>query len=423
MRAGSEILALSVFLNQTRVGTITRLPQKGDLTVFAFDDRYLSNPKRPTLSLGFKGKTGGIYYIPRAFNARVHPFFANLLPEGRLREYIAQRNAVSVTRDFPLLLMLGEDLPGAVVIRPETAHDVPNDISQTTGVSPLSDLAPLKFSLAGIQLKFSVVRETTGGLTIPANGRGGFWLIKLPSEKFDAVPENEFAMMRVAARAGLEVPPTDLVSLASIDGLPPGMRRTGYAFAIQRFDRDKDRGRIHIEDFAQVFRLYPHEKYGKASYGNIAEVIMAELGPKGLREFIARLVFNAAIGNGDMHLKNWSLLYRDTIQPQLAPAYDYLSTLTYVSGNESMGLGMVGTRSFQSFSRTLLERFAKKYRLPGDQVVGVASEAAERTLDAWADLRGELGIPGYMQQAIEDHMGSIPLLQSKFGPSVGRRPR
>ena len=37
----------------------------------------------------------------------------------------------------------------------------------------------------------------------------------------------------------------------------------------------------------------------------------AETGEAGTVEFVRRLVFNALIGNGDAHLKNWSLIYPD----------------------------------------------------------------------------------------------------------------
>ena len=46
-------------------------------------------------------------------------------------------------------------------------------------------------------------------------------------------------------------------------------------------------------------------------------------------EFVRRLVVNILIGNGDAHLKNWSIIYRDKINPQLAPAYDLVSTIHY----------------------------------------------------------------------------------------------
>jgi serine/threonine-protein kinase HipA len=46
---------------------------------------------------------------------------------------------------------------------------------------------------------------------------------------------------------------------------------------VKRLDR-VPQGPVHIEDFAQVFRVFPEDKYKKASYRNIAEVIAAEAG-------------------------------------------------------------------------------------------------------------------------------------------------
>ncbi|MBA4369385.1 MAG: hypothetical protein C0403_17305 [Desulfobacterium sp.] len=78
--------------------------------------------------------------------------------------------------------------------------------------------------MAGIQLKFSAVQEATGGLTIPAQGSGGSWIVKLPSTSFDAVPENEFAMMRLAGMIGMNVPEIRLIPIHNISGLPDDMQ-------------------------------------------------------------------------------------------------------------------------------------------------------------------------------------------------------
>jgi hypothetical protein len=37
----------------------------------------------------------------------------------------------------------------------------------------------LRFSLGGVQLKFSAVMESRGGLTIPVNGVGGSWIVNI----------------------------------------------------------------------------------------------------------------------------------------------------------------------------------------------------------------------------------------------------
>ena len=410
------IEVLSVFLNETLVGSITRMPGSGDRTIFTFDENYLNDTERPTLSLSFKGREGDIAYQPRAYSTRIHPFFSNLLPEGKLRDYITERDGVNRDREFFLLRALGKDLPGSVIVRPsEEALSVEDSSPSPPEDGPFQESGqPLKFSLAGVQLKFSAIRDASGGLTIPAYGLGGSWIVKLPSERFEAVPENEYAMMRLAAHAGFPVPEIDLVSISQIQGLPMGLRKDGYAFVIRRFDRDGSGGqkRIHIEDFAQVFGLTPAEKYGKASYGNIAQVVWTELGPEGIRDFIARLVFNAAIGNGDMHMKNWSLVYPDRRAPQLAPAYDFLSTLTYTTKTEDMALSLAKTRNFREVSDDLFLRFADKVGIPPDLVVEAARDAAQRTVDVWNDLRGEMDIPAYMKGAIEEHMRNIPIIQT-----------
>ena len=64
--------------------------------------------------------------------------------------------------------------------------------------------------------------------------------------------------MTLARRIGIDVPDFRLVPIEAIEGLPDGMRALGAtAFAIRRFDRRGDDALVHIEDFAQVFGVYP----------------------------------------------------------------------------------------------------------------------------------------------------------------------
>ena len=45
-----------------------------------------------------------------------------------------------------------------------------------------------------------------------------------------------------------------------------------------------------------------------------------------IAKLVRRLVVNILIGNGDAHLKNWSVIDQDEVTPRLAPAYDLIST-------------------------------------------------------------------------------------------------
>lgn len=58
----------------------------------------------------------------------------------------------------------------------------------------------LRFSLAGVQLKFSALNEPRGGLTIPARGIGGSWIVKLPSHEFEGLlyPDRRHAALAPA---------------------------------------------------------------------------------------------------------------------------------------------------------------------------------------------------------------------------------
>lgn len=380
----ADVSVLNVALYGDPIGTLTHLP--GDQTLFAFTQDYIDDNNRPTLSLSFKDSFGGLLVDVKPRRTRIPPFFSNLLPEGALREYLAKNAGLHPEREFLLLRMLGRDLPGAITVMP--ANEESPRPAGATDDAPSDDRDTLlRFSLAGVQLKFSAVMEAAGGLTIPTEGVGGSWIVKLPSMKFDHVPENEYTMMRLARAIGINVPDVRLVPIENISGLPPELtNRHGNALAVKRFDRAEDGGLVHIEDFAQVFGLYPEKKYERASYRNIAEVLWAETGEDGIAEFIRRLVFNTLIGNADMHLKNWSLIYPDRQHAVLAPGYDFVSTIPYLP-DYKMALTLGRSKDMRALSLDQLSYLAGKARLPEKLVLDSAVDTVRRFRDVWR--RGE----------------------------------
>lgn len=395
-----KLNALGVRLHGKQIGVITRLA--GDRQIFAFEHDYVDDPQRSTLSLSFKGSTGGLVTTVRPVPRRVPPFFSNLLPEGHLRQYLAKIAGVDPEREFFLLAVLGADLPGALVVTPLDADGQKGDIDDG-GDNDHNDQPPdpaLRFSLAGVQLKFSAVMEASGGLTIPAGGMGGSWIVKLPSSRFAAVPENEFAMLELARRVGITVPDNRLVDIARIKGLPEEARAPeAKALAVQRFDRVPGGGSIHMEDFAQVFGQFPNAKYRHRSYANIASVLWAEAGEEATYEFVRRIVFSVLIGNADMHLKNWSLLYPDKRAPVLSQGYDFVATLPYIPGDK-LALSFGGSRSLSEITPDQMRRFADTARIPASPLWRIASETAERTVAAWKTLEQAELLPKDMRAAI-----------------------
>jgi len=303
--------------------------------------------------------------------------------------------------------VLGQDLAGAITVEPADGEALPPNMHQDIEDETKTD-GPMRFSLAGVQLKFSAVQQANGGLTIPVTGQGGSWIVKLPSSRFEAVPENEYSMMELARMLGMDVPETQLLPINQIANIPNGIGKFGdSAFVIKRFDRAGDQA-VHIEDFAQVFGVYPQDKYKKASMRNIAQVIGIEGQDEDIAEFTRRLVFNTLIGNADMHLKNWSVIYKDKRTASIAPAHDFVSTIPYIP-DDSASLKVSRSKKFSDFTLDELSHLAAKAMLPEKLVLDTAKQTVAGFHEIWAKEKAHLPLTKSMIESIEKHLRSIPL--------------
>ena len=406
----NHVSTLNVLLYGEPIATITNVGN--DRTLFAFMDSYIHDESRPVLGLGFKDALGGLLTNFKPTQTKLTPFFSNLLPEETMRHYLAERAGVNPAREFFLLWVLGQDLAGAITVEPADGEALPPNVQQDIDDEMKIDV-PMRFSLAGVQLKFSAVQQTNGGLTIPATGQGGSWIVKLPSSRFDAVPENEYSMMELARMLGMDVPETQLLPINQIANIPDGIGKFGdsfknaQAFVIKRFDRAGEQA-VHIEDFAQVFGVYPQDKYKKASMRNIAQVIGIEGQNEDIAEFTRRLVFNTLIGNADMHLKNWSVIYKDKRAASIAPAYDFVSTIPYIP-DDSTSLKVSRSKKFSDFTLDELSHLAAKAMLPEKLVLDTAKQTVAGFHEIWAKEKAHLPLTKSMIEAIETHLRSIPL--------------
>ena len=407
----ADVRVLDVLLHGEPVGTLTHID--GDRTIFGFADAYVANAGRPVLGLGFKDSLGELITEFRPTRTRLLPFFSNLLPEGHLRTYLAERAGVDPAREFFLLWVLGMDLPGAVTIQPADGDAWPPPSHMHADVDESGTgrrQQALRFSLAGVQLKFSALEEPRGGLTIPAKGIGGSWIVKLPSREFEDLPENEFSMMTLARFMGMDVPATRLIDVHAVGNLPDGIGALlgRQALAVHRFDRLPDGSAVHTEDFAQLFGVYPEKKYENASARSIARVLGAECADTDVAEFVRRLTFSTLIGNADMHLKNWSLLYPDRRHAALAPAYDFVATIAYIP-DRTAALRFSRTRLFSEFSEDELSHLAAKAMLPERLVLDTARETVALFHQHWRTEKTHLPMGANVVRAVEEHLTTIPI--------------
>jgi serine/threonine-protein kinase HipA len=400
---------LGVFLNETFVGDLTQLLD--GTTFLAFDPDYVIDRNRPTLSLSYKNILNNVASSTKRPSAGLPPFFANLLPEGPLRKYLAKKAGVKETQEYRLLAALRDDLPGAVMLQPREdfrVQDVDDEITDSTRLA-----SPLRFSLAGVQLKFSGdLRDSK--MVIPANGVDGHWIVKLPSPGYLNVTELEYSMLLLASKIGITVPEFKLWPTANIENLPHDLPEAfeGDCLISQRFDRTFHGGRIHMEDFAQVFGL--RDKYDPVyNYQSIANVLWIEIGLDAVLEFVRRLVHMILIGNADMHLKNWSLIYPDGRHPELSPAYDLVSTIVYDAVDEKLALKLVGLRDFKRISLQAFRKFSSIAKLPERPVINTVIETVDAIKEHWPRLRSEFNMPESYKRLIEEHMKTIPLFYER----------
>lgn len=396
-----SISSLDVLLNDVKVGTIVRTP--GDFNAFSFEDSYRATGGFPVLSLSFRAATGGLRKDPKPVARALPAFFANLLPEDKLREAMEKHHAGSVRagNDFDLLVALGSDLPGAVRV-------VPSDRTVVRFDNLPAPKPKARFSLAGVQMKLSVIKNTGkgGGLTLPLGDDQGSYIAKFPSTSFPGVSENEYANLALAEAIGMEVPERELVEQSEFEGIPKEFETLsdGKVLLVRRFDRGANGERIHIEDFAQVFGVYPSRKYEGGAYHDIAAALNVAVSSTAALEFVRRLALAAITGNGDMHLKNWSLIYSGAgDKPQLAPVYDVLSTIPYIPA-DAMALSLAGERPFKALNVQRWKAFANRARLPEAAVLKAVGDTVEQVNGFWWSLPERYVVPAKVLERIDTHV-------------------
>jgi serine/threonine-protein kinase HipA len=369
---------------------------------------------RPVLSQAFEDDPSRSYY---GKDRLLPPFFANLIPEhGALRNLIENSLGVSPGDDLALLGAVGRDLPGAVEIFSVDGDDLP--VQEDLDVSAfeidhdnvLNRDPGLRFSLAGVQMKFSVLREPDR-IILPASNQDGKWIVKLGSARFPFTVENEYAMMQWAMSAGFDVPECYLQDASTISSVLKKYTDFGnHVFVIRRYDRQEGL-RIHQEDFAQVANLRPQLKYDHITYEQCGGLIKQLLGNELYYEFIRRLTFVIASGNADAHLKNWSLLYLDKRQPSLAPMYDQVCTIAWPELNSELALKLAGTKNWFALE---LERFKLLAMRAGADPIKTTQTVQDTLLQlvgAWNSSQVSTLLPLPHLKLLRDFWGRVPLLR------------
>ena len=298
-------------------------------------------------------------------------FFDNLLPEEQAREVFAKEARLAATDAFGLLAYYGRESAGAITLlaadetpsseagyRPLTNEALHERIAKLPRQS-LAAEAPKRMSNAGAQHKLAICKRD-GALFEPLGSTPSTHLLKpdhVDKESWPSSVANEYFVMHLAARLGLEVPPVQIRYVPD------------PVYIIERFDRQTQGAqvrRLHIIDACQALGLDRTFKYQQATVENLIRCIdLCTNRARARQSLLEWVLFNILTGNGDAHLKNLSFrVHPDGLE--LAPFYDLVSTESYRAGPENhprwphcgLSIQVGGAKTFAGVAREHFNAFA-----------------------------------------------------------------
>ena len=212
-------------------------------------------------------------------------------------------------------------------------------------ISKVIDGHPAGFSISGVQTKGFIGKITGRELSpILKDGENSIYIIKPQLSRFDLPsdsPANEHVTMQMAKQL-FNIRTAECCFMKFANGKP--------AYVTRRFDYNEKKVKLSQEDFASVLLAKKDQhglyKYNSKTYEDFGEI----LSPLNKVELIRILVFNYLTGNGDAHLKNFSLLETADGDMQLSPSYDLMNTKIHINDSP------IALNLFKEMERTSLPR-------------------------------------------------------------------
>ncbi len=340
-----------------------------------------------------------------------HRYFANLLPEGGVREHIV-RDLKIPNSDFELLRAIGGECAGALSILP--VERLP---SGERHYRPLSDedLAKLvarrgqiyaawpaderpRLSLAGAQDKCPVLLRD-GRYLLPQREAPSSHILKFELADYRHLPAYESFATHLAGAVGL---PVVDIALRSIEQTP-------YAL-IARYDRIVDAQgevqRLHQEDFCQALGIGHEKKYqdaGGPSFAQCYRLLQDTSSDPAIdtQHLLRWMIFNVLAGNSDGHAKKLSLVHWPDGQTRLAPFYDLICTRAIERIDYHLAFEVGGERNPAVITAAHWDTLAKQCDVRPRFLSNLLKETAVRLMGNLAPVKA----------GFEARFGAYPALQ------------
>jgi len=349
-------------------------------------------------------------------DALAHRFFANLLPEGRVRELVV-RDLKIADSDFDLLRAIGGECAGALSILEEDREPGGTSNYQQLTAAATQDLILRKgqiyahhdrtqsmprLSLAGAQEKCPILLRD-GQFYLPRGEAASSHILKFAVADYRHVPAYETVLTELARRIGLQACTLEFRYLHVND----------YAhdyLLIERYDRvateTGDIQRLHQEDFCQALGLGRERKYeqgGGISFVDCYSLLREVSSEPALdaEQLLRWQMLNYLAGNSDGHAKNLSLLYPMDGTVRLAPFYDLVCTRAIERIDERLAFAVDTERTPGNIRALHWQRLASTLNIRPRYLQSLVTETAEQVSQAIRPV----------VEAFQQRHGEYPALQ------------
>jgi serine/threonine-protein kinase HipA len=232
-----------------------------------------------------------------------------------------------------------------------------------------------KMSIQGVQPKLSAVLNQKDG-KFEIVDKGGRYILKPQHHVYFQMPENEDLTMRMAEIIELEIPVHGMI----------WSKDNSLTYFIKRFDRKGQNDKIPVEDFAQLGGLSRDTKYDYSMERVVNLINTYCTFPAVERAKLFKMVlFNFLVGNEDMHVKNFSIINRES-KIELSPGYDLLnSTIELNKPAEEIALPVKGKK--KNLTRDILiDYFGKERCELTNKVIDNSLNIISDSIPLWMDL-------------------------------------
>ena len=256
---------------------------------------------------------------------KLHPIFQMNLPEGALKEAIINHFAkIQTMDDMNLLKLIGPYMLGRVkfekLIDNKENLQLDEILSNTTQnlFNELMQRFAIRSGVSGVQPKLLLKAHNKTTMKFE------YFIVKSWEQEYPNLALNEYFCMRAVQNANLPTPEFYLSDDLKM-------------FIMKRFDIEDDGSYLGFEDMCVLTARATQEKYN-GSYEECArvikDVVAAQKRKESLNIFFRALVMNHVLQNGDGHLKNYGVLYKNDFDDSyLAPIYDVITTTIYIKND------------------------------------------------------------------------------------------